>query len=315
MFLANTRFNFHFTSVFFSCFLLPRIASADSLFEKSIQERFLQGLRQTNSIEWNVQPESRNDLLILHGKDTRSSYWLAVADPKQSRVEPVVSPNKYLVPVSQLVGPPCWAGINGGYFTIGGSLSLIVRDGQIQGRDVKNIRREAGIGNPARGVWIQTLNKLQSFGWATAIGDTIYRYREPVKPFEPIPHPRSDAIVWQPQFALGGGPMLVHKGKITDSTNEEMFDEYNIVPNDPAPRTAIAYTRQNLIVGMTADGRISQARGLSIPELSQLLHSLGANNALNLDGGASTTFVVNGEIKNTLSRPPQRSMTSGICFY
>jgi Phosphodiester glycosidase len=280
----------------------------------SIAERFFKGIRN-NSILWEIQAESSELILILKSINAKNQHWMVIADPQKSRVEPVFAPQNTLKPISKLVSTPCKAGVNGGFFTLGASLSVAVENGKIVGRDAKNIKRGELFGNPTRGVWMQTIHKLQNFGWATAIGNKIFSYENPIPPFLNAQHPQTGAVRWFPAFALGGGPMLIYKNEIANTAAEELFDNLNIVPHSPAPRTAILFTQENLIAAITTDGRISNSLGLTISELSQMLFDLGASYALNLDGGASTTFVVNGEIKNTISRPPERIVYSGICFY
>jgi exopolysaccharide biosynthesis protein len=55
---------------------------------------------------------------------------------------------------------------------------------------------------------------------------------------------------------------------------------------------------------ITIDGRQpGRAIGMSFGELQALLARLGAIDALNLDGGGSTTMVVGGEVVNRPSDP------------
>jgi len=59
------------------------------------------------------------------------------------------------------------------------------------------------------------------------------------------------------------------------------------------PRSAIGLSadeRSLLIVAV--DGRQDHSRGVTLEELGKLMQSLGAHQALNLDGGGSTTLVV-----------------------
>ena len=46
------------------------------------------------------------------------------------------------------------------------------------------------------------------------------------------------------------------------------------------------------LVIVAVDGRQDHSRGATLEELGQLLQTLGANHALNLDGGGSTALVV-----------------------
>ena len=61
------------------------------------------------------------------------------------------------------------------------------------------------------------------------------------------------------------------------------------------PRTAVGITADNKMIVVVVDGRSSQSQGLTIPQLSQLMAALGCTQALNLDGGGSSTAWVRGE--------------------
>lgn len=65
------------------------------------------------------------------------------------------------------------------------------------------------------------------------------------------------------------------------------------------PRSAIARTKDNRVLFVTADGRFNdKAIGVSIPELSYLLKQMGAKDAINLDGGGSAILWMKGNIIN-----------------
>ncbi|MEU0031078.1 phosphodiester glycosidase family protein [Streptomyces sp. NPDC006335] len=74
------------------------------------------------------------------------------------------------------------------------------------------------------------------------------------------------------------------------------------VANDP--RTAIGADGwgRTLLVTVTAKDQ-GLRRGVPIYDLAKIMEDLGAVDALNLDGGGSTTFVVDGQVKNVLSDP------------
>jgi exopolysaccharide biosynthesis protein len=65
--------------------------------------------------------------------------------------------------------------------------------------------------------------------------------------------------------------------------------------NDRHPRSAVFTTRRGDVVMLTVDGRSKgNADGVSIPELAFLARMLGAEDAINLDGGGSTTLWLKG---------------------
>jgi uncharacterized protein YigE (DUF2233 family) len=70
------------------------------------------------------------------------------------------------------------------------------------------------------------------------------------------------------------------------------------------PRTAVGTTRDGRLLLVVVDGRQGKySAGMTLAELTTLMTRLGAENALNLDGGGSTAMVVNGRVVNRPSDP------------
>lgn len=68
------------------------------------------------------------------------------------------------------------------------------------------------------------------------------------------------------------------------------------------PRTAVAKLKDGKFLMMTVDGRQPGVSvGMSLQELAEYLFSLGAVDAMNLDGGGSTTMFLDGKVVNTPS--------------
>ncbi len=84
---------------------------------------------------------------------------------------------------------------------------------------------------------------------------------------------------------LGSGPLLLLNEDVQTFNN----DPFN---QNRHPRTAVGITGTGELLLITVDGRSSEAYGMSIPELTELMESLGAISALNLDGGGSTAMWV-----------------------
>lgn len=115
----------------------------------------------------------------------------------------------------------------------------------------------------------------------------------------------------QPGSGVGAGPMLLQDGRVTITSDAEGFGNTSI----PAvhPRTAAGVTSDGSLVLMVVDGRQDASRGVDLHELAVLMQSAGAIDALNLDGGGSSTLVVAGQLIN---RPTggtfQREVMSAI---
>ena len=84
---------------------------------------------------------------------------------------------------------------------------------------------------------------------------------------------------------LTSGPLLIFGGKREELRNESFYTLRH-------PRTAVASRGDSLVFLVTVDGRAAQAAGMSLKELQSILSWLGADSALNLDGGGSTTMYI-----------------------
>ena len=83
---------------------------------------------------------------------------------------------------------------------------------------------------------------------------------------------------------MTAGPLL-----IWHDTLQPMRDDRTFVTNRHN-RTAVGIREDGTVLLLVADGRHKQAEGLSLTELQQILRWLGCRDALNLDGGGSTTI-------------------------
>ena len=99
---------------------------------------------------------------------------------------------------------------------------------------------------------------------------------------------------------LASGPIMVDNGRISDWSNcSKSFIETR------HPRSAIFTKKNGTIVFLTVDGRSEgNAAGMSIPELAYLAKILGAEDAINLDGGGSTTLWLKGAPENGVLNYP-----------
>ena len=89
--------------------------------------------------------------------------------------------------------------------------------------------------------------------------------------------------------ALSFKPILIVNGKKTDLSKE--------LPG-MASRTAIGQKKDGSIILLVIDGRQLGSLGASFQEVQEIMFKLGAINAINLDGGRSSTMYLNGEVVN-----------------
>lgn len=95
---------------------------------------------------------------------------------------------------------------------------------------------------------------------------------------------------WQ---VLTFGPALINGGQVTVSSSDEVGRAMT-----SNPRTAIGQISEGHYLLVVSDGRTKESAGLSLRQLAELMQSLGAQVAYNLDGGGSSTMVFQGRVVN-----------------
>jgi exopolysaccharide biosynthesis protein len=80
------------------------------------------------------------------------------------------------------------------------------------------------------------------------------------------------------------------------------------------PRTAAGFSRdRRTLFLLTVDGRSTRSVGVTLEELARLMRRLGAWEAMNFDGGGSTTMVIDGAVVNVPSDAGgEREVGSGL---
>jgi hypothetical protein len=122
---------------------------------------------------------------------------------------------------------------------------------------------------------------------------------------------------------LQAGPLLVRGGRAV-SGDEEGFsvaaDQFDSdITEGRHPRAALGSDGESLIA-LACDGRAEDEAGLTIDELAAAMAGLGASEALNLDGGGSTSLVCAGRLCNhpreahEVSVPGGRAIATALVF-
>ena len=105
---------------------------------------------------------------------------------------------------------------------------------------------------------------------------------------------------------IGGNPTIVREGELFIGRGSTAFFRRH-------PRTGVGYTDDGHVLFVTVDGRRpKRSVGMTPREFGRLFIRLGASYALNLDGGGSTTMVVNGEVVNKPSDGSERLVSSAL---
>lgn len=98
--------------------------------------------------------------------------------------------------------------------------------------------------------------------------------------------------------SIGGSPILVRDGRRWFAAEDRELYRLR------HPRTMVGWTEAGDLLLVTVDGRQpGYSVGMTMAEAADLMIDLGTHEAINMDGGGSTSFVVNGDVVN---RPSDR---------
>jgi hypothetical protein len=168
---------------------------------------------------------------------------------------------------------------------------------------VKAVNSSRGIPVPARGRTVQAIGTdVQTLGSLAKIGARLKIDAELVtEAGRPLQAGSSTDVV-------NGGPVLVANGAENITAKRDGMVRqgdsnsfYYGWVHKRNPRTIAGVDAQGRTLLVTADGRQTTALGLSIKESADVARSLGMVDAINLDGGGSTTMVFNGQVVNSPS--------------
>lgn len=121
------------------------------------------------------------------------------------------------------------------------------------------------------------------------------------QPIQILKKPESGWISTNFENVMSSGPLLLFDSQIQSFNNNSFHQNRH-------PRTAVAITNDKRLFLVTIDGRSFQAYGMSISELTNFLQDLGAEDALNLDGGGSTTMWIKNMSENGVVNFPSDNM-------
>ncbi|MDQ0028445.1 phosphodiester glycosidase family protein [Arthrobacter bambusae] len=118
---------------------------------------------------------------------------------------------------------------------------------------------------------------------------------------------------------VNGGPLLVkdgsedvtarHDGMVHPDDGNSFYYGWVHKRN---PRTFAGTDAQGRTMLVTADGRSTASLGLSLKEEADVAMSLGMVQAMNLDGGGSTTTVAEGKVQNSPSGGSERAIGDAL---
>ncbi len=186
-----------------------------------------------------------------------------------------------------------------------GGVEALVRDGV-----VTRLRPPGTGGVPRRGMLL------------TGTGDAARFLRNAALPRSRV-EVRSDLLVGGRRIDLlgltvvGGGPRILRGGRVAVAARAEGFAPlrsfFQAFVAGRQPRTLAGVRADGTLLLVTVDGRApGWSAGMTLPEAARLMRSLGAREAINLDGGGSSTMTVHGEVVNRPSDGVERRVSDGL---
>jgi Phosphodiester glycosidase len=125
-------------------------------------------------------------------------------------------------------------------------------------------------------------------------------------------NPKNYKKIYKTEDIIAGVPQLIKDGKIAITWQEEKIGKEFVETRHP--RTAVAKLKDGKFLMITVDGRQAGfSVGMNLNELAEFLLELGATDAMNLDGGGSTTMFLDGKLMNKPSdKEGERSVSDAI---
>lgn len=124
------------------------------------------------------------------------------------------------------------------------------------------------------------------------IGSRVVRFAKQTSPVDPT----KPTLFKTAEDITNGVPQLIKNGKIEITWQEEKTNKGFV--DTRHPRTAVAKLKDGKFLMMTVDGRSEASAGIGLEDLAKLLLEFGAVDAMNLDGGGSTTMFLGGKVVN-----------------
>lgn len=201
---------------------------------------------------------------------------LLVVNLRKRNISILYNPEENIRTSSQASSANALAAVNAGFFNIkeGGSVNYIRTGGKIV--DADTAKRWPGSTNFDGAVMIDAR-------------DHVYIGQKKHNSWFDMHTEFPDVMVT--------GPLLLEGGK------KAKLPETSLVITRH-PRSSIGIINKHKAVMVTIDGRTGDSRGMTLLQLADLMISLHCQDAVNLDGGGSTTMWINGKSFNGVVNMP-----------
>ncbi|HXL03226.1 MAG TPA: phosphodiester glycosidase family protein [Bacillota bacterium] len=257
------------------------VVDVPTVYSKKSALTIARGIRYITITNGTPQGPLTVDVLEIEMSDESIAVKTALAGPSDSFG---------VAPVSELVSSSgAIAGVNGVFYASDGTpLGLIIVDGRLRSLPVMG-RTAMGITKDRR-ILIDNVS--------TDAGGNL------------VPNWLEEGVV----YAVGGGPRLVKDGKVYVTAAQEQFKPD--VAGGRAPRTGVGVTYDGNLLLVAVTGRQAyHSIGVTLEELANIMLELGAKDAMNLDGGGSSTMVVRDFVMNTPSDGRERKVADAILVF
>ncbi|XP_052052362.1 N-acetylglucosamine-1-phosphodiester alpha-N-acetylglucosaminidase isoform X3 [Apodemus sylvaticus] len=168
----------------------------------------------------------------------------------------------------------CRVAQNGGFFRMdtGECLGNVVSDGQL-------VSSSGGLQNAQFGIR-RDGTLVTGYLSEAEVLDTV-------NPFVQL----LSGVVW----LIRNGSIYINESQATECDKTQETGSFSKFVNVISARTAVGHDRKGQLILFHADGQTEQ-RGLNLWEMAEFLLRQDVVNAINLDGGGSATFVLNGTL-------------------
>ena len=161
---------------------------------------------------------------------------------------------------------------------------------QVVGQQTTTAANQGSIPIPEDG-YLLVFRSFKSGAQAFSPGSSVNISQQPSNSLGQLPH------------MLGAGPLLLKQNRVVLNPQQESFSS-NFIQGQAA-RSAIGITSSGSLKLVAIQNRIG-GRGPTLRETALLMQRLGCVDALNLDGGSSSTLYLSGQLLNRDARTAAR---------
>lgn len=237
-----------------------------------------------------IVPADVNPTYAIHPHPRAQLHVVTVPDPNAFPLQVVVTEPMQLVK-SVAIEAGAIAAINAGFFdpNNGQTTSYVIQDGTVVADPQRNRRL---IDNPDLASYLDRIlnrSELRCYRCDDRLSYAITARLSPV--------PSGCRL----EFAVGAGPQLLPE----NTAQQEAFIDYDadghltrdaLGSQSPNARSAVGIRADGVILlVMAAQSSLQAPTGLTLTEMTQFMQQLGAEQALNLDGGSSATLFFDGQ--------------------